>query len=202
MYKSGMTAAQLYAIVEADADISISVPKDMLALWINAVQQMLYSEIVREERFTALTADGTGSVLYTALAAQTGEAAVEGRDIVGVFDGKGKEFERVSGGIGYIMASTRPVWIDTGSGIKYYAPFPVERMQIAHVARPALVTAAGTEDICVPIEFVPMILARIRGEIYKLANEDGLSAKWLSDYNTELETFKVWAAQHGEVWGL
>jgi hypothetical protein len=31
--------------------------------------------------------------------------------------------------------------------------------------------------------------------MYKIANEDGLSAKWLSEYNVQLENFKVWAAE-------
>ena len=47
-----------------------------------------------------------------------------------------------------------------------------------------------------------MLLSRLRGEIYKVSNEDALAAKWLADYNAELETFKVWAAQHGEVYGM
>jgi hypothetical protein len=50
-----------------------------------------------------------------------------------------------------------------------------------------------SENIALPPEFIDLISSRVRGEIYKIVNEDGLSAKWLSDYNSQLENFKIWA---------
>jgi hypothetical protein len=46
-----------------------------------------------------------------------------------------------------------------------------------------------------------MVAAKMRGEAYKIANEDGLAAKWLADYNAQLESFKVWAADRNHRYG-
>lgn len=203
MYKSGMTARQVFDIVEHEADISVPIADSMCALWMNASIQMLYSEIVREERNTVLSFPSSRSVSYSYLSVGADEAAVEARDIVGVY-GDGRELERISGGIGAILNTKRPSWYDAGSEMNLLLPFTPENIRIAHVVRPALITAeqAETQEVCVPPEFVPMLLSRLRGEIYKVYNEDALAAKWLADYNAELETFKVWAAQHGEVYGM
>ena len=40
MYKSGMTAAQLFSILREDVDIALSIGDGMCVLWLNAVQQM------------------------------------------------------------------------------------------------------------------------------------------------------------------
>ena len=62
MYKSGMTARQVFDIVEQEADISVPIADSMCALWLNASVQMLYSEIVREERNTVLSLPSSRSV--------------------------------------------------------------------------------------------------------------------------------------------
>jgi hypothetical protein len=46
-----------------------------------------------------------------------------------------------------------------------------------------------------------MVLARIRGEVYKLAGDDDNAAKWLNDYNTQLESFKLWASERQKWFG-
>jgi hypothetical protein len=46
-----------------------------------------------------------------------------------------------------------------------------------------------------------MLAARLRGEAYKLANEDALAAKWLSDYNAQLDDFKAFSAAHAPSFG-
>jgi hypothetical protein len=67
MYNSGMTAAHLISILREDVDIALSVGDGLCVLWLNAVQQMLYSEIVREQRVTVLE-DGGDAVRYASLA--------------------------------------------------------------------------------------------------------------------------------------
>ena len=60
----------------------------------------------------------------------------------------------------------------------------------------------GTEHVKVPAEFIELVSAKLRGEACKLANEDALAAKWLSDYNVLLETFKTWIAGKQPSFGL
>ena len=53
-----------------------------------------------------------------------------------------------------------------------------------------------------PPELIDLAKAKLRGEAYKLANEDGLAAKWLNDYNVLLETFKVWIQSKAPAFGI
>jgi hypothetical protein len=53
-----------------------------------------------------------------------------------------------------------------------------------------------------PAEFIELAKAKLRGESYKYANEDGLAAKWLNDYNALLETFKVWVQSKSANFGI
>ena len=198
MYKSGMTAQKLFEILRGDVDISIAIDDNLLLLWLNALQQMLYSEIVREQRVSSVFGEGD-AVPYTQLARAEDESMPEARDIVGVF-ADNVEAQRVSGGIGRILHGERPAWYDGGSAICMMLPVPAREVQIAHVVRPLAATVDS--EVCVPPEFLPMVLSRLRGEVYRVANEDGLASKWLLDYNTELETFKVWCGTHREKYGM
>lgn len=202
MYNSGITAKRLFSILREDVDIELSIGDGLCVLWLNAVQQMLYSEIVQEQNITVLE-NGGDAVLYSSLSRGDGEDVPAARDIVAVF-ADGAEAQRVSGGVGRILHGERPAWYDGGSGLCLMLPDRPEIVQIAHIVRPALVTeeTASVSPVMVPPEFIPMILSRLRGEMYKIANEDGMAAKWLGEYNTELETFKVWAASHGKHYGM
>ena len=53
----------------------------------------------------------------------------------------------------------------------------------------------------VPYEFIDIIKAKLRGEAYKLANEDALAAKWLQDYNAQLQDFAAWVQDKAAVFG-
>jgi hypothetical protein len=81
-------------------------------------------------------------------------------------------------------------------------------MTIVHIVKPALVTVTSHGNISegvnvmVPIEFIDLVKSKLRGEAYKLANEDALAAKWLNDYNTLLETFRAWITEKASNFGL
>ena len=47
MFRSGMTVAELFAVLRDDVDISIGIGDELLFVWLNAVQNMLYSELIR-----------------------------------------------------------------------------------------------------------------------------------------------------------
>ena len=75
------------------------------------------------------------------------------------------------------------------------------KITVIYRLRPILKTEASNYNVAVPAEFLDMVSARLRGEAYKIANEDGLAGKWLADYNTQLESFKVWAEKRNKRYG-
>jgi hypothetical protein len=76
--------------------------------------------------------------------------------------------------------------------------------KVVYLVLPALKPAklTGDETVKVPAEFIELVSAKLRGEAYKLANEDSLAAKWLNDYNVLLETFKAWVADKQPSFGI
>ena len=54
----------------------------------------------------------------------------------------------------------------------------------------------------IPLEFIDLVKAKLRGEAYKLVNEDGIASKWLNDYNILLETFKLWITSKSSNFGI
>lgn len=64
--------------------------------------------------------------------------------------------------------------------------------------------AEQTEDertVPLPYEFTELVRCKLRGEAYKLINDDALAAKWIGEYNTLLENFKVYISTHGSMYG-
>ena len=81
--------------------------------------------------------------------------------------------------------------------------FETKEFTVIHIVRPALIDKNNLEvNVMIPIEFIDLVKAKLRGEAYKLANEDNLAAKWLNDYNVLLETFKVWIAEKSANFGI
>lgn len=70
-----------------------------------------------------------------------------------------------------------------------------DEIKVVYLVRPAPKDAdvlTDNDTVKVPVEFIDLVTAKLRGEAYKLSNEDALAAKWLNDYNIRLETFKAW----------
>jgi hypothetical protein len=80
-----------------------------------------------------------------------------------------------------------------------------DSITLVYNARPAIktkVNKTNLDPVMVPDEFLDLVKAKLRGEAYKLANEDSLAAKWLNDYNVLLEDFKAWLADKQPSFGL
>ena len=92
---------------------------------------------------------------------------------------------------------------DVSLGIKL-SELPV-KVKVVYCVRPVPKSAGALTDndtVKVPVEFIDLVKAKLRGEAYKLSNEDGLAAKWLNDYNVLLETFRIWFSEKQPEFGL
>jgi hypothetical protein len=89
----------------------------------------------------------------------------------------------------------------------FNSPYMTKELKIIYLARPKLKTIEEGEEVVegnvmMPVEFIDLVKAKLRGEAYKLANEDALAGKWLNDYNILLENFKVWCENRASHFGI
>lgn len=202
MYDSGITAAELIESVRGEADISPEIPDSFLYRIINTVEQFIYTEILKE--YVAETidyADITDDALdLSGLNVPSGAASVGYDDVIRIF-ADGEEIEK-SGAAGALQFTEKQLYYTRFDGkvIFSLSSYPVQ-ITVIYRLRPILKNETNNGIISLPPEFIELMAARMRGEAYKIANEDGLAAKWLSDYNTQLESFKIWAAARNERYG-
>lgn len=78
----------------------------------------------------------------------------------------------------------------------------MEKLRIYYNYIPERLADLKTENndrtIPLPFSFLELVTSKLRGEIYKLLNEDEQSAKWLNDYNNLLENFKIYIQSRKE----
>lgn len=202
MYDSGIKCSDYIDSVIAETDISAVIPTASWYRWLSVVEQFLYSEVINECLFADIEySDITDDkITLSSLTVPSGCAAVTYDDVVSVF-ADGRELER-SGAKGMTDFSDKDLYYTDYSGVLILNPTetPYE-IRIIYRLKPLAKAQNSTANVMIPIEFIDMAGARMRGEAYKIANEDGLAGKWLADYNTQLESFKIWAQKRNERYG-
>ena len=203
MYNSGTTAAELIAAVKNEADISMTIPDSVWIRAINTVEQLLYTEFLQEYASCKLPyADILEDIIPLSgiLPIQRGADIPNYDDIVKVF-ADDLEIER-SGVIGATEFPEKDLYYTDYNGnlVLNLADY-ADEITIVFRIRPKLKAVGSVDIVAVPPEFLDLVAAKMRGEAYKIANEDGLAAKWLADYNAQLESFKVWAAARNQRYG-
>lgn len=204
MYDSGITAKKFIDSVKDESDITIAIPDASWCRWLASVEQILYTEVFKE--YDVIKIDVTDSseevtvtLKDTVVASDCDTLTFD--DVIAVFMDY-LELER-SGETAALQYPEKPLYYTDYSG-KMYARSPIyaEQMVIVYRKRPPVKTETNTTaHVMVPVEWLDLVGAKLRGEAYKIANEDGLSAKWLNDYNTQLESLKVWANKRNERYG-
>ncbi len=206
MYDSGILTEKLISNVESEADITVPIGSDSWYRWINAVEQFVYTEIFKEYVKIVLDYSAYGDEIKLsnlnefATSTPEGCAAPTFDDIIKVYADE-TELDR-SGVISKVVFTDKPLYYaDYNGNIVLNTPDNTKEITVIYRIRPKLKVENDGSNINLPVEFADMLAARMRAEAYKIANEDGLSAKWMADYNTQLETLKVWAAVRNERYG-
>ncbi|MCH5213193.1 MAG: hypothetical protein J1G06_09265 [Oscillospiraceae bacterium] len=205
MFDSGITAKELIEDIQSEADIEIPIPDKTYIEWLNAVEQLLYGEIIQEQNEATL-----GVLLHTAEIPDGGEYEysyhvfslsnidvpggadkIRFEDIITVFAGPVQLIKTTA--IGAAGQQFPNCWYKAGDAVKVYTNI-YSSIDAFYNVRPALKTPDNYSDVNVrvPYEFISLVKAKLRGEAYKLANEDMLAAKWLNDYNAQLQDFAAW----------
>jgi len=200
MFNSGMTVANFITALNSEVDISQTISDSTILRWVSSLEQLLYDDIIRFEKGQDVTDDlDNDAFLFSDLDIGANEQAPDFGDVLKVFC-DGVELTKSGPIAGFQFHTDKQIYCETSGGIKIY-PFdsPAE-VYVMWRVKPKIKTATS-EYIYMPYEWIDLVFAKLRGECYKLANDDSQAAKWLADYNAQLESFKVWVEEHQKRFG-
>ena len=212
MFDSGITAHNLIKGLKDEVDIAIPITEQSYIDWLNSLEQLLYSEVIKEQnKVTIRGVHGSIPVSIpmdniSAEVTNDNEGDIRFEDIHAVYaDDKQLIKSTVASGVLFPYSYYKEgdaLKINFGHGDGTVAQD--KSVRIVYFVKPALKTesTAAFTNVMVPVEFIDLVKAKLRGEAYKVANEDSLAAKWLNDYNILLETFKAWLSDKQPTFGM
>lgn len=195
IYNSGILASGFVEAISSEADITIEIPESSWYRWLSQVEQLCYTEFIKPLKKVEITIPDNGEIDLSSIA-EDDEDDVNFDDIVKIYV-DGVELRR-GGAVSSVSLFRMPMyWLD---GNTVYANRDGEAYMI-YIVRPAIKTSTSDGEIALPLEWLDMLGAKMRGEAYKVANDDGIAAKWLADYNQQLASFKVWCDNRNKRYG-
>ena len=203
MFNSGISAKDLVAQLKNEVDVAIPISNASYVSWLNSLEQLLYTELIQEQGKIELDSVSSGVVGIDTLNVPNDENAVRFEDIHAVYADQTQLIESTVAS-GVIFPDTYyKIQNNIGLNLKKQA----EKLKIIYFVRPALKTVdtndnISSENVMLPVEFIDLAKAKLRGEAYKVANEDSIAAKWINDYNVLLETFKAWISGKQSEFGM
>ena len=193
MFDSGISIDNLVSELKQEVDIALPISNKSFVLWLNSLVHFLYTEFIQEQN--KIIVDGTDDCIINLgeILMPDDEAAIRFEDIYTVFADT-KQLIKSTVTSGNIFPNT---FYKMDNNLAYNALFQPKEIRIIYFVKPKLKAVDENDNIepgnvMLPIEFIDLVKAKLRGEAYKLSNEDSLAAKWLNDYNILLETFKAW----------
>lgn len=203
MFESGITAMALIADIKTETDIALDLGDSTYLSFLNETEQLLYSEIIKEQASVILHDEGESIDLGGIAERPAHTDNIRFSDIYTVFAQAGDNYMQqliktnaASSGI-----FNGSYWEENGRlALSEYHPV----VRIVYFVRPKIKdwTNYSSETVKLPPEFISLIKAKMRAEAYKLANEDVLAAKWINDYNVLLEDFRMWIEQRRAQFGM
>lgn len=200
MFDSKINVQDLIKQLNDEADVALPIPDESYILWLNALEQLLYSEFIQEYGKIELDSISDEIVSIDTLKVPNGENGIRFEDIHAVYADE-KQLIESTVASGVIFPDTYyKIQNNIGLNLKQIP----DKLTIIYVVRPELKTAdnISSKNVMVPVEFIDLVKAKLRGEAYKIANEDSIAAKWLNDYNFLLENFKSWISSKQSKFGL
>lgn len=186
-----------------EVDIAIEIPDYIYLSWLNSLHQLLYTEIIKEQKKVVLTSSLQSPVDISKIDIDKQlEEVPRFEDIYAVYTDDGTQLMKSTVASGVIFPNT---FYKDDNKLGYNTKQTPKSLTIIYIVRPKILNIIDElNDWCVylPDEFIDLAKAKLRGEAYKLANEDELAAKWLNDYNVLLENFKAWITEKSPDFGL
>ena len=125
-------------------------------------------------------------------------------DIVALYVG-GAEIPRVGAALFHTFED-EPFYIKEGMSTLGIKPFADgEEAELLYHVRPAMKVVVEGEicedPVALPVEFLDLAAAKLRGEAYRLCDDDVQGERWLADYNFRLDHFRQWIKNRNRAFG-
>ena len=204
MFDSGISVKNLVEELKNEVDVALDIPNATYVTWLNSLQQLLYTEVIKEQNVVSYPFSGEGQGVLP-----TGEnSGIRFEDIVALYV-YGVQMIKSTPASGTIFPNT----YYKKNNLTYFNTEPKpegwqgDDLTIVFIEKPDQINVGsddviGEGNVMLPIEFIDLAKAKLRGEAYKLANEFDYAANWLNDYNILLEAFKVWIADKSPTFGM
>lgn len=200
MFDSNVKAETLIAEILNEADIAPEISEEALISHLCALEQLVYSEIIREQG-KAEVSDFSGEVVQLSeVNVPDGERNLVFENIHAVF-ANDTQLLKTTALCGTVFTD---VYFKIAGNLGLNLKNKPSTIRIVYFVAPAIKTPENYSEynVMIPVEFIELARAKLRAEAYKLANEDELCAKWLNDYNVLLEDFKMWIASKRPEFGM
>ena len=205
MFDSGISVKNLIEeLKNTEVDIALDIPNSTYVEWLNSLQQLVYRELIKEQKLSDFVDLSTSNTIKMQdIPISEGENTPRYEDIHAVY-ADDVQLIKSTFASGFIFPNT---YFKNNNDLCYSTSFVPKKLTIVHFVKPALITVdekdvVDDSKVMLPIEFIELAKSKLRGEAYKLANEDNIAAKWLNDYNVYLETFKAWITDKSSTFGL
>jgi hypothetical protein len=203
MFDSKISVSSLITDLKTEIDVALPISNKTYITWLNGLEQLLYSEFIREHGKITINSPTSNPIDIDSLIVPANESPIRFEDIYTVF---ADETQLIKSSLvsGIIFPNT---YYKQGADIGYNVSSTPAKLTIVYFVKPAIKTVSesdviGTGNLMLPLEFIDLMKSKLRGEAYKLANEDSLAAKWINDYNVLLENFKAWVSSRQAQFGM
>ena len=200
MFYSGVKAIDLIEQLKEEVDIAIEIPDETYIGWINSTERLLYTEIIQEQRATEYVPENNtvDLIAFDALEIGEDEDAIRFEDIHAVYVDE-TQLIKSTVASGVIFPDT---YFKKDNGLGVNLSKKPEKVKVVYFVKPKLKGDKGEETIALPLEFMDLLKAKLRGEAYKIANEGDTAAMWINDYNVLLADFSRWVTSKAPEFGL
>ena len=205
MFDSGISAKDLVEELKTtEIDIALEIPDTTYVTWLNSLQQLLYTEVIKEQKKVVLTPPFENNLIdISSITVADDENKPRFEDVYAVY-ADDVQLIKSTVASGVIFNNT---FFRITDKVAFNTKATPAKVTIVYIVKPALITPTSHGNIpdvnvMIPVEFIDLVKAKLRGEAYKLANEGELAAMWLNDYNVLLETFKAWIAEKSPNFGI
>lgn len=199
MFNSGVSANDIVALIKDEVDIAAEIPDTTYIGWINSLEWLLYTEIIKEQRATEYVPkeDTVDLIALENLAIGEDEDAIRFEDVHAVYADK-TQLIKSTVASGVIFPDT---YFKKDNDLAVNLSKKPEKIKVCYFVKPKK-KETGDETVALPFEFLDLMKAKLRGEAYKIANEGEIAAMWINDYNVLLNDFAHWISEKAPEFGL